>query len=1012
MDPVSAFGLASGVAQFVAFTSKLISTTVEISESASGATADTLALDTLYGKLSELSKSLSTGSGVSGAGQPAGLAQIYAGVSELSATCKNECDKLLTIVQHLKCNVPGPKRWQSFRAALRKLMAQSEIDRLEARLSSTQATLTLHICSISSYWQQVHVQELRLLQTESWRLQLDHSDTLRKIENALGSLEADNFRAQSQATVPGIRSLEQQLSQLTLSEEQAAAEQAILRSLSFDSRPTRHLTIPEAHQKTFQWVLKHGSDEGMSRLAGWLVAGKGIFWVSGKPGSGKSTLMKFVADSPETASLASKWSLWNRLIIGLLQTLLYEIFRQRPDLIEPTCSARWQQVAGGKSGKMDAWTLAELHEALRKITPKNLTSTSTEHMQVKFCFFIDGLDEYEGDHLRLCQSLQELAKSPSVKLCVSSRPWNVFEEAFGSNVDSKIYMQDLTRDNIRRYALSRLEEHPRWSLVAPIASRGKWLVDQITERACGVFLWVFIVTKLLREGLTNRDSFTDISRRLVSFPVELEPFFRQILESVEPFYHKKMASTLLVALGADWPLNGLIYEFHEQEYDNADYMLHTPTSVMNDDEMKEILENLVWRLNSRSRGLLELESESGTVTFLHRTVRDFLKTHDMSKFLSEKVARGFNTNFTLLKAHITLIKRGQFEDETVRQSLGKYNPSHLVDLTAHTLRFAGELDLSPPPGCGYQDCLDELDKTIITKESLGHLAMNLQGLPSGCFFREHLVQSQVANYLHSKLTESPTYLADLGPIVLPYLMSPKIDNGVLDMNAWRGTEMIRHVLETQTLDPNQHTNTPGGTPWQILVNNIRIWKIGSDRTADSRLGSLFENDIFSMFIEKGADPNAVLVINTGLAELSVAMAWIVFLQLAFRMPANPVNEAIYLRVLSELLDAGAGLSPLPVCVQQYVDRGMDFAPAHDKFFGRIVRMSPGQLRNSNPLLLAKIARRLLQAVHSSPEVLQSQWPRESIKAALAKFPVELVSGIEWPTPSNTSDMLTPTNNPT
>jgi hypothetical protein len=49
------------------------------------------------------------------------------------------------------------------------------------------------------------------------------------------------------------------------------------------------------------------------------------------------------------------------------------------------------------------------------------------------------------------------------------------------------------------------------------------------------------------------DSFSDMQRRLESIPTDLENFLKQILESVEPFYHEKMATTLQMALAAREP---------------------------------------------------------------------------------------------------------------------------------------------------------------------------------------------------------------------------------------------------------------------------------------------------------------------------------------------------------------------------------------------------------------------------------------------------------------------------
>jgi hypothetical protein len=76
---------------------------------------------------------------------------------------------------------------------------------------------------------------------------------------------------------------------------------------------------------------------------------------------------------------------------------------------------------------------------------------------VNFCFFLDGLDEYEGkpmDIIRLVELLKSMLK---VKVCVSSRPWNEFEKVFGQDESKKLYMHDLTRGDIELYVRDPLE---------------------------------------------------------------------------------------------------------------------------------------------------------------------------------------------------------------------------------------------------------------------------------------------------------------------------------------------------------------------------------------------------------------------------------------------------------------------------------------------------------------------------------------------------------------------------
>ena len=103
------------------------------------------------------------------------------------------------------------------------------------------------------------------------------------------------MQARDQQVAPTVNgfdldSLARQVASLQLSKRAVAQEQKVSESLTFAARPVRHATIQEAHSKTFQWVFDAKTDEKSSTaLARWLETESGIFWISGKPSSGKST---------------------------------------------------------------------------------------------------------------------------------------------------------------------------------------------------------------------------------------------------------------------------------------------------------------------------------------------------------------------------------------------------------------------------------------------------------------------------------------------------------------------------------------------------------------------------------------------------------------------------------------------------------------------------------------------------------------------------------------------------
>lgn len=85
-------------------------------------------------------------------------------------------------------------------------------------------------------------------------------------------------------------------------------QRAILTSLVadvFDEIGDREALIVEPYESTFGWVFQKPSSTGnesspSSIFPDWLEGNdKSAFWITGKPGSGKSTLMKFILSRPE-----------------------------------------------------------------------------------------------------------------------------------------------------------------------------------------------------------------------------------------------------------------------------------------------------------------------------------------------------------------------------------------------------------------------------------------------------------------------------------------------------------------------------------------------------------------------------------------------------------------------------------------------------------------------------------------------------------------------------------------
>lgn len=231
---------------------------------------------------------------------------------------------------------------------------------------------------------------------------------------------------------------------------------------------------------------------------------------------------------------------------GLMQSLLCEILRQHPELIPRVCHHRW---IPNKLERKAFWGYGELKRAFAVL--QGCASTSQ-----KFCFFIDGLDEYEGDHFELLESFLSIVESsPNIKLCLSSRPWNCFEDTLGGADNRKLYMQDLTENDIEVYSINKLRLPVKWASQLQYRIEHHKLAAEIVKRAQGVFLWVYLVIRSLQDGLSNGDEIAMLQRRLESLPTDLDAYFSHMMKSTDPIYQEKLACMLRAALAVETPLS-------------------------------------------------------------------------------------------------------------------------------------------------------------------------------------------------------------------------------------------------------------------------------------------------------------------------------------------------------------------------------------------------------------------------------------------------------------------------
>ena len=340
-----------------------------------------------------------------------------------------------------------------------------------------------------------------------------------------------------------------------------------------------------------------------------------------------------------------------RSLEGLLRSLLYNIFQQCPTLMNSL-----HDLYTVASARLTAWSLSDLSNIFSRL--------KTLDISTKFCFFIDGLDEYDGFHPDVVDLIASLASSPNIKICLSSRPWNVFEDAYGEGAYPTLKLQDLTNSDMAVYVKDKLEEDRHFAKMKLADDGCEDLVAEIETKAQGVFLWVFLVVRSLLRGLTNYDTISDLRRRLALLPDDLDAYFKHMLDSTERVYHQQAAQMLQTCLASKSPPSLLAMSFYDEQ--DPEFGLNPHMKPWTQNDVGDVNRTTWKRVNARCVDLVEItfvpqvdhsKGLENKVEFLHRTMREFLETSEIQTILVERQGVGFDPEKYLCHAHLAQIKR-------------------------------------------------------------------------------------------------------------------------------------------------------------------------------------------------------------------------------------------------------------------------------------------------------------------------------------------------------------------
>ena len=334
-------------------------------------------------------------------------------------------------------------------------------------------------------------------------------------------------------------------------------QEKFLESLVYPEIFSREDSVSPAHKKTFRWIFDRSGTKvrPWDNFVEWLETGSSTYWINGKAGSGKSTLMRFIYHHPCTIEALNTWAAGKELLMpafffwaagtklqqsveGFLRSIIVQLLDKHHHLI-PRLSQLETRLQNF-NGAIYAWTEEKLLKCL-EILVGELACES------RICLFVDGLDEFNGDYEPLIRLIQEFVLNPHFKCCFSSRPENEFEADFKSS--SLLKLQDLTRQDIWSYVEDRLGRNK--SLQRPSTEEQRvWqnCIYTIVDKADGVFLWVQLVVSGLMIGLKNKDPPELLLKRLQSLPKTIEGLYSSMLGKIDDLYREEAAWYMHMAL--------------------------------------------------------------------------------------------------------------------------------------------------------------------------------------------------------------------------------------------------------------------------------------------------------------------------------------------------------------------------------------------------------------------------------------------------------------------------------
>ncbi|CAG1994051.1 unnamed protein product [Fusarium graminearum] len=385
---------------------------------------------------------------------------------------------------------------------------------------------------------------------------------------------------------------------------------ACLKSLAFEEMDGRQVKIDDAADGTCKWLLKHET------LIEWTHQHRGLLWIKGKPGSGKSTLVKYAQNAlpPIYGTNTFVFSFFfhgrghklQRTPIGLFRSLLHQLLKcvpgAVPDLIKYFEDKRTTE---GEPGENWQWHLQPLQAFFKLSLPLILKRSPV-------ILFVDALDECGKESaVELVEYFEKLRSSlPPTEsrfgIFFSCRHYPILE----LKGESTILLDTANNADIATYIQGR------FSTCDPDAD----VEELILDRAQGVFMWAHFVVGRVLELKREGESRAKIKTEIKSTPQTLGKLYHGLIQGA-----KNSSDTLKLMQWICFSTRPLTTdEVQWAMIVDADCTHKSLDEYQNSDEFIAD-DKIERRINALSCGLAEIvqSRNARVVQFIHQSVKDF-----------------------------------------------------------------------------------------------------------------------------------------------------------------------------------------------------------------------------------------------------------------------------------------------------------------------------------------------------------------------------------------------------